>query len=264
MPAPLTDCNNLYVAAPFQLLHFTDPHLFADRTGVMRGVCTFDTLSHALARAQQRHWPADAIIVTGDIAQDESREAYQVFKDTFSTLGVPVYCLPGNHDNVIYMQEVLNDPPFQYCGHIDTGAWLIPLLSSHRPGKASGHLAAVELTRLATLLRNNPDKNVLVALHHHPVLSGSRWLDTVTLRNPDELFTAISGHKSVRGLLWGHIHQVFDQRHEQLALLATPSTCSQFLAHSDTFALDEKHPPAYRWLKLYDDGTLATAIEWCD
>ncbi len=247
----------------FNLLHFTDPHLFADRAGVMRGVCTLETLNATVDAARSQHWPPDAIVVTGDIAQDESRGAYRLFRECFTGLGVPVYCLPGNHDNVGFMRELLDDPPFQFCGHLEHRHWIVPMLNTHRPGKASGALDDDELQRLTRLLARYPDRHFLVALHHHPVPTGSRWLDTVPLRNADDLFAITNGAEQVRCLLWGHVHQESRERHGRLLMLATPSTCSQFARHSDDFALDTGRPPAYRWLRLSADGSIDTAVSWC-
>lgn len=247
----------------YRLLQFTDPHLFADRNGQMRGVITLDTLTATLAEAQRSHWPPDAILVTGDIAQDESRGAYRLFRQCFAGLGVPVYCLPGNHDNTDYMKELLEDAPFQYCGSATLGNWLVAMLDTNNPGDAGGRLDAGQLEALSQLLEANTGKHVLVCLHHHPISSGSRWLDTVPLRNAAELWDIVEQHDHVRCLLWGHVHQAHEKRQDGIMLLATPSTCRQFLPQSAEFALDEARPPAYRWLDLHADGTIVTAVTWC-
>ena len=44
-------------------------------------------------------------------------------------------------------------------------------------------------------------------------------------------------------------------------LLATPSTCAQFLPNVDDFAVDPR-PPAYRTLELRADGSLLTEVVW--
>ena len=62
---------------------------------------------------------------------------------------------------------------------------------------------------------------------------------------------------------WGHVHQCFDARRHGVRLLATPSTCAQFLPLSDEFAIDAR-PPAYRRLTLLPDGTLETEVVWVD
>lgn len=245
-----------------RLLQFTDLHLFADPGGEMRGSRTFDTLTTTLTEAQRKHWPPDAILVTGDIAQDESREAYQLFESSFSGFGLPVLCLPGNHDDPDLMQELKS--PIQFCGNATFGNWLVVMLNTNNPGDAGGMLQADQLEALAATLQANTDKHVLVCLHHHPVSSGSRWLDTVALRNAAELWDIVESHDHIRGLLWGHVHQGFEDRRNGLLLMSTPSTCKQFLPNAVEFALDEDRPPAYRWLDLHPDGTIVTAINWCD
>lgn len=248
----------------YRLLQFSDLHLFADPDGEMRGVCTLDTLKATLAEARRRHWPPDLILVTGDIAQDESRGAYQLFRDCFADLGAPVVCLPGNHDDPAYMEELLSEPPFQYCGTVALGNWQLPMLATHCPGDAGGHLDSRQLDSLSAALKAANDKHVLICLHHHPVSSGSRWLDTVALRNAAQLWDVVEQHEQVRGLLWGHVHQAYENRRDGLLLLATPSTCRQFLPRVDNFALDKDRPPAYRWLDLHPDGTIVTAVNWCE
>ena len=65
----------------------------------------------------------------------------------------------------------------------------------------------------------------------------------------------------LRGVVFGHIHQASQQLFDGRPLLGSPSTCFQFLPDADEFALDDR-PPGYRWLKLYDDGSIATGAEW--
>jgi Icc protein len=42
-------------------------------------------------------------------------------------------------------------------------------------------------------------------------------------------------------------------------LLGVPSTCAQFLPHSEQFAIDPA-PPGYRSLTLRADGSIATEV----
>ena len=48
-----------------------------------------------------------------------------------------------------------------------------------------------------------------------------------------------------------------------MRLLATPSTCAQFLPHAEDFALDRR-PPGYRTLELRADGSLVTEVVWVE
>ena len=73
----------------------------------------------------------------------------------------------------------------------------------------------------------------------------------------------IDRHKNVRAILWGHVHQAYDGLRKNVRLLATPSTCAQFVPRADEFAVDAR-PPAYRTLQLQPDGTLVTEVVWVD
>ena len=48
-----------------------------------------------------------------------------------------------------------------------------------------------------------------------------------------------------------------------MRIIATPSTCRQFLPGSDDFAVDNR-PPAYRRITLLDDGSCETELIWVD
>ncbi|MDO8698550.1 MAG: phosphodiesterase, partial [Pseudomonas sp.] len=95
--------------------------------------------------------------------------------------------------------------------------------------------------------------------HHHPVSIGCRWMEPIGLRNADELFAVLDAYPQVRGVLWGHIHQEFDQLRNGVRLLASPSTCVQFAPGSEEFQVDQE-APGYRWLRLHADGQLETGV----
>ncbi|HEV3286918.1 MAG TPA: phosphodiesterase, partial [Steroidobacteraceae bacterium] len=211
-----------------RLTHFTDPHLYGEATESLRGVATLPALSKAIAHAQGRDWPPDAVLVTGDLVQDDPA-GYPHFRRLFGTLGLPVLCLPGNHDEPRAMKRELAGAPFVLGGHVDMGRWRIVLLDSCIPGSAGGALSAQELAQLDEALGSAGARHCLVCLHHHPVAMSSRWLDRVGLSNAAEFLHLIDQHKNVRAIVWGHVHQAYDGLRKGVRLLATPSTCAQFL-----------------------------------
>lgn len=245
-----------------RLLQFTDTHLYGGAMESLRGVQTLPALKRALATARARDWPVDAILVTGDIVQDDPA-GYVHFRKLFDEFGVPILCLPGNHDVPAAYHRELNGKPFVLGGHVDLGAWRIVLLDSCIPGAAQGRLSPVALSELDRALGGAATRHALVCLHHHPVAMGSGWLDKVGLENADEFFATLDRHRNVRGVVWGHVHQHFDSLRKDVRLIATPSTCAQFLPHADEFAVDVR-PPAYRTFELHPDGRLITEVVWLD
>ena len=59
------------------------------------------------------------------------------------------------------------------------------------------------------------------------------------------------------------MHQAYEGLRKDVRLLATPSTCAQFVPHADEFAVDRR-PPAYRTLELQSDGSLLTEVVWVE
>src|SRR5215467_2066813 len=245
-----------------RLTQFTDPHLYGGEHETLRGVATLPALQAALAHARARDWPPDALLVTGDLVQDDPG-GYAHFRRIFGNLGRPVLCLPGNHDEPRAMRAELAGAPFVLGGHVDFGRWRVVLLDSCLPGSASGALSAETLAALDAALAGAAGRHCLVCLHHHPVPMSSRWLDRVGLTNAAEFLHTLDAHRNVRAVLWGHVHQAYDGVRKGVRLLATPSTCAQFLPHSDDFAVDRR-PPGYRTLELRADGSLLTEVVWVE
>ena len=90
----------------------------------------------------KRAWPADVVTVTGDLIQDDTREAYDRFKSLMTALDLPVYCIPGNHDVRPVMQAALSNAPFHYCESVRLADWLIVGIDSCVNNGAGGEIAA--------------------------------------------------------------------------------------------------------------------------
>jgi Icc protein len=254
----VTDSGNIH------LLHISDLHLYADEKGEIYGVVTDESfravLEHAFTHAPGQ---IDAILVTGDLVEDCSVEGYRRFTAIMSTYGVPVFCLPGNHDDPAHMAEMLDTGLFQYCGETVLGDWQILLLDSHDPGKDSGRVSATELARLDRQLAQTTAVHSLVCVHHQVLPMGSPWLDGVGLDNADEIMAILARHKRVRGVLWGHVHQASDRMQDSMRLISTPSTCAQFTPETQSCIMDLR-PPGYRWIELKSDGMIDTRVSWLE
>lgn len=244
-----------------RVLHLTDPHLFAAKDGSLRGTVTYDSLSAVLAHYRARDWRADIAVVTGDLIQDDSAAAYIHFRDLLARLEVPVFCVPGNHDVRDLMQDALAAPPFLYCATIERDNWLLVGIDSCVDERAGGFITETEFDRMDRAIASAAADNVMICLHHPPVALGSKWLDSVGMDNGEEALDRLAASGKVRLAIYGHVHQDFQAEHAGIQIIATPSTCSQFAAGSDEFAIDD-NPPAYRRIELHADGTHSNELIW--
>lgn len=240
------------------LVQLSDSHLFAEADGKLLGMTTRDSLNAVVDLVLAEQPDIDLILATGDLSQDGSVESYQAFRQSSERLDAPKRWLPGNHDELHEMAIAAQQSDFLEPV-VDVGNWRITMLDSAVPGSVPGYLEDKQLQLLAQALSEAPQRHHLICLHHHPVAIGAAWMEPIGLRNPEALFSVLERFPQARALLWGHVHQEFDQSRQGLRLMASPSTCIQFAPDSEDFALDSL-APGYRWLRLYDDGQLETGV----
>lgn len=247
--------------APVKILQITDTHLFADDTGRLMGIdtaWTFQAVIKAIVDSDRTH---DAVIVTGDLSQDESKESYLNLAAELKKLNAAAYCLPGNHDQGDGMKLAFAEATnISADRSFIVGNWQIVLLNTAERKKVSGHLRESELSWLDNCLAAFPEHHALIAMHHQPVPVGSTWMDGIALDNPKDLFSVLDAHKQVRGIIFGHVHQQFEGMRNDVKLMSSPSTCVQFEPGCTSFTVDAAMP-GYRWLRLHSDGRIETGVE---
>lgn len=244
------------------VIQITDPHLFATTKGRLLNIDTDASLQGVIRHIQTHRVDIDLLLATGDITQDGSKASYHRFLELTQKIDAPLRVLPGNHDNINHLHKVFGDNARVVT---DLDNWRIVCLDSCILGSNSGELRDDQLALLTAAALQNPNKYILLALHHNPVPIDSLWLDTMMISNPEALFNLVATLPQVRAISWGHVHQEYDAIHpspshpQGVRLLATPSSCVQFTPHSDVFSLDSIDP-GYRWFKLYPDGQLDTGV----
>lgn len=241
-----------------RIVQVTDTHLEHSCGGRLLGMDTDSSLAHVLAMVGSLPAVPDLLLATGDIANHASAEAYTRARDAFDTVGVPWVWLPGNHDEILPMQQVLGrGSPMVRA--VRSPHWQVLLLDSAVAGEVGGRLGEAELALLDALLGAEPGLHALVCLHHQPVPIGCVWLDEQMVADAEAFFAVLRRHPQVRLVLWGHVHQEFSGERDGIALLASPSTCIQFAPSSAGFRVDERSP-GLRWLDLAVDGSVRTGV----
>lgn len=244
--------------APVHLVQLTDSHLFADAQGTLLGMNTRDSLQRVIDKVLQEQPQIDLLLATGDLSQDGTEASYACFRELTARLGAPARWLAGNHDEPLPMEQVAQGSEL-LSPVLDIGSWRILMLNSAVPGAVPGVLDQGQLALLEQSLQAAPERHHLICFHHQPVPIDCAWMAPIGLRNADALFALLKGYPQVRALLWGHIHQEWDQWRDGVRLLASPSTCIQFEPGSEDFKVGEQ-APGYRWLRLHADGSIDTGV----
>lgn len=242
------------------LMQLTDTHIYADAAARFDGMDTRASLAAVLADLARYPAP-DAFILSGDLSMDGSATSYRWLEAALAGLGAPVLAVPGNHDD-----------PDRWPQHARVGfrplpavhllpPWRLLLLDTRIDGLAEGALGAAQLAWLARLLAAPAHGCAydLVVMHHPPLAIDSPWLDAMGLDDAEPFWTVAAQAPQLRAVVCGHVHQVFDRLRGGVRVLATPSTCVQFLPRSRHYATDVR-APGYRVLTLGDDGAVATDV----
>jgi 3',5'-cyclic AMP phosphodiesterase CpdA len=175
----------------------------------------------------------DVVIATGDLVERGRGDEYQRLRDILSNLTMPLFLIPGNHDerdNLVrtfdrhhylprdggYLQYVIEDWPVRLVA-LDT---LIP-------GASYGRLCAERLQWLEARLGEAPERPTLVFMHHPPFFTGIRKMDQMGLDGMAALETVIGRHPQVERVVCGHLHRSITRRFAGTVACTAPATAHQ-------------------------------------
>jgi Icc protein len=250
------------VTKPFLLFQLSDPHIGAtwadgDPAAGLRA---------AVDAVLRLPGAPDAVLMSGDLADNATDDEYEFVRESLAQLGAPAYVLPGNHDDRDTLRRHFDLPgemgtPVQYSA--DLGPLRLVALDSTRPGEVRGELDADRLAWLDAELAREPDRVTLVALHHPPVSTGIAAWDELGLPFADRraLGEVLQRHPQVRRVVAGHIHRTMVADLAGRAVLAVPSTYVQTRLRFDSAEIETvAEPPGFAVHALLD-GELASHIQ---
>lgn len=245
------------------LAQISDPHLRLGDPAPARA------LGRAVARIAQVDPRPEAVLLTGDIATGGRPEEYAEARELLAPLGVPVHPLAGNHDDRDALRAAWSDHPgvassdgpVQYA--FDGAGLRVVVLDTSIPGSIDGALDAPRLAFLEAELAVG-DGPVLVAMHHHPALSGVRGMDAIALPAPDRalLREVVEESDRVEAIVCGHVHRAFTARLGACRVFSCPSVHLQAeldLA-GDRLELDDTEPGAFALHLRPDGGPLVSHV----
>lgn len=241
-----------------KLIQITDSHLGEEGGGQLFDLNTDDSLQAVIKLVAEEHPDVDLLLATGDISNCGSEASYRRFRSLTAGVADHSLWLPGNHDLNESMRKVIGKGE-ELDAQAQVSSWQVLMLDSSVEGEVGGRFSADQLQLLKINLQQSEGSHVLVCLHHHPINVGCDWLDTQRVSNADQFFEVLDSFDHVRGVLWGHVHQMIDRQRNGVQFMASPSSCYQFAPNSSDFKID-RLPPGYRWLELLPDGRIETGV----
>lgn len=208
-------------------------------------VDTAALLERAVARILRLPQRPDAVIATGDLVDQGRPDEYALLRELLAPLPMPVYLLPGNHDERAALRAAFPDhaylrqwqPFVQYA--IDAHPLRIVALDTVVALEGGGWLCPQRLAWLEATLAASTQPTV-VAMHHPPFATGIGHMDRIALANADEFAAVIVRHPQVMRIVCGHVH-----RSVQTMIGATLASICPSTAHQVALDLSADGPDQF-------------------
>ena len=245
----------------FLLAQVSDMHIKAGGKLSYRVVDTESSLARCVAHVMKLPQVPDAILFTGDLTDFGKPEEYDNLARLLAPLPMPVFLMPGNHDDPGTMRAKFPAHAYlrQRAGRLDYVVDDFPVrivaLDSTVPQASGGVIDDAQLAWLdGTLARSG--KPTIVALHHPPFWTGIGHMDNIGLANPDSLERVIAKHRHVERVLSGHLHRTIFKRFGGTIASTSPSPSHQVALdlHDDAASRFMMEPPGFQ-LHLWREGT---------
>lgn len=211
----------------FKIIQITDTHLFATNT-ILDGVDTNLSFSKVIERFKNEELhDTNAIYLTGDLSQDESKKSYEIIVDSLKGIDIPIFWIPGNHDSVENMKHTFNSDHFTRGRLFHSNHWEFIFLNTKKDGINEGFLSEEEINFLKNALINcDARKSIAVVMHHHPAAVGTPFIDKYMLINREDFWSAVD--EKINLVICGHVHGDYCIRYKNIVIESSPATCVQW------------------------------------
>ena len=244
-----------------KIIHLTDTHILGVDRGNLYGLDVALRLKKALKSIAKNHSDAEFLVITGDLVDVATPQAYEVLSSLLDKFSVPVHLIVGNHDNRDYLKSTFpqyNAGKFiQYSKQISGKNFIF--LDTLVPGERYGKLCSKRLDWLQKELDKNQDKPTYLFMHHHPVPCGLQEMDTVAdFRTAEAFWELLDGYSNVKHIFFGHIHRVVNATKKCVTMHSTRSTAFQvsYLPDTKLEYLTNKENPMYAVVEIDEHDSI--------
>ena len=249
------------MSQPFLVAQLSDPHIGADWAGGDPTAAFAAAIETILTMPVRPH----AVLLSGDLSEHATDAEYEQVRELLAPLRVPVYPLPGNHDDRATLRRQFELPgaagePVQYS--IDVGPIRLVVVDTTIPLEIPGALDVERLAWLDAELSAAPTAPTLVAMHHAAHTTGiPAWDEFGLAREGQTAFAeVVARHPQVRRVVAGHFHRTIAADVAGRPALIVPSTYAQLRLTFDTAADFVHEPPGFA-LHTVVDGELASHVQ---
>ncbi len=235
--------NNLENREQLIIIQLSDLHLFSEDDATLFQATPNRNFYKIIENIKNAHLVPDLFLLTGDLSQDESKESYKKIANVLSDFNLPIYWIPGNHDNLEAMQTIFNNCiNFQRGSNLKLKYFDLIFLNTKLENSDNGYLTDSELNFLEECAKYAVlnGKKIIIVMHHHPVAVGTPLLDKFILNNSDSFFEVAEKINEKHLVICGHVHGNYHIEYGKTEIEAAPATCFQWPVGTTTLEIEKK------------------------
>ncbi len=215
------------------IAQITDMHIMAEGEKAFGQIDVNANLAAALRHLEAHDSRPDIVLASGDLTAGGAVEEYAAVADILATTELPVYVIPGNHDDRDRIRAALPGhtylPDGEFLQYVIEGhAVRIVALDTLHPGEIGGALCQTRLDWLKARLEEAPNRPTVIVMHHPPVDCGIEWLDRFGFPGREEMEAMLEKHPQVLRILCGHVHRCIQMPMSKTFVHSASSTAYQF------------------------------------
>ena len=215
------------------LLQLSDLHIREPGKLAYGRIETAPYLKRAIDSILRLPQQPDAVVITGDLTDFGRAAEYDHLRELLTPLPMPVYLMPGNHDDRAQLRQSFYD--HSYLGadgfvqfSVAVGALQLIALDTVVPSESSGSLCAERLGWLHEALEKNRDRPVVIAMHHPPFRTLIGHMDAIgLLQGAAALELLVAQYPNVERIICGHLHRSIQVRFGGSIASTAPSPAHQ-------------------------------------
>ncbi len=211
----------------------SDFHVAPPGSETDRRFRTAEHLERCVAHLNALEPAPEVLLLTGDLVHDGSAAEYRHLKEILGPLQMPLYLIPGNHDNREALRAAFADHaywptegPFLHYT-VEPHAVRLIGLDTQLPGKVRGELCAARLAWLEARLSEAPERPTLLFMHHPPFRTGLVHMDKSRLMDAERFGAVVARHPQIERIVCGHVHRPVQRRWHGTVVSICPSTAHQ-------------------------------------
>ncbi|MEJ1168335.1 phosphodiesterase [Variovorax sp. CCNWLW235] len=200
----------------------------------------------------------DAVVITGDLSDFGRAAEYEHLARLLGPLTMPVYLMPGNHDDRDQLRRSFPGHGYLAAGvgsagfvqySVRVGALRLLTLDTCVPGESHGALCNERLAWLEQQLDACRGEPVVIAMHHPPFQTLIGHMDEIgLLQGAEALEALVARHPNVERVICGHLHRAIDARFGGTIASISPAPAHQVCLDlaPDAASAWTLEPPGFR------------------